>query len=86
MIFSFVKKIIASQSYHIMMVYHRIYGGRTCDKAKVMFYEEITKGAKKFMHMNYQKIKYMKEQLLNIIQKGDYYIPNLEMNNQEKMF
>ena len=53
-------------------------------KREIMI-QDFKKRRKKLWIINYQKQKLMKGQALNIIQRGEYYVPNIVAPKQEKI-
>ena len=50
---------------------------RTSKIKREIMIQDFKKRRKKLWIINYQKQKLMKGQALNIIQRGEYYVPNI---------
>ena len=57
---------------------------RTSKIKREIIIQDFKKRRKKLWIINYQKQKLMKGQALNIIQRGEYYVPNIVAPKQEK--
>ena len=58
---------------------------RTSKIKREIMIQDFKKRRKKLWIINYQKQKLMKGQALNIIQRGEYYVPNIVAPKQEKI-